>query len=406
MAGYLVTQNKKDCSGCGACKQICPRNAITMNQDDEGFLYPETNMDLCVNCDQCRQICPMEHGEKNQEEQYAWGGYYNSNEVRENSTSGGAFTALVETWFSKNSEAVIFGAEQISPTEIIHSYSLDLEGAKRFRKSKYLQSNTKDTYLEVKNFLKEGKCVLYSGTPCQISGLKKVLGTESGSERLLTVEVVCEGVPSPLYFSKYLAHLERRFRKKAVSLDWRDKNKRKWDFEFMKVTFDDGSAYKISRWFNPFWTIWLRHLMSRPSCYECPYTTRQRVADITIADLWGVHLYCPELYGKNGGSSLVVCNTEKGRNLWNIAKEKMYGHELDINDAIKYQGPMRKHIEFNPERNTFMKDLCSEQIDYKKLCRKWGSYPSPKLLWQKYVYGNRQKVALWNLKEKFKKSGR
>ena len=150
------------------------------------------------------------------------------------------------------------------------------------------------------------------------------------------------------------------------------------------------------RWFNPFWSVWLQHLMSRPSCYKCPFTTSERVADITLGDLWGVHLYCPELYGKNGGSSLVVCNTEKGKEVFKKARSQMYGHELRFEDALKYQGPMRKPIAENDKRDLFMTDLKSD-MDFKNLNKKWAEPPTIKLLFQKYIWGNRQKVFVWNM---------
>lgn len=153
------------------------------------------------------------------------------------------------------------------------------------------------------------------------------------------------------------------------------------------------------RWFNPFWSIWLNHLMSRPSCYECPFAEQGRTADITLGDLWGVHLYCPELYGKNGGSSLAVGNTEKGIEVLKAAEDYMYGHELKFEDALKYQSPMRKHIDDNPQRDAFMSDLESD-MSYREINKKWSKKPSLKLLWQKYVWGNRQKIFFWNLKQK------
>lgn len=153
------------------------------------------------------------------------------------------------------------------------------------------------------------------------------------------------------------------------------------------------------RWFNPFWSIWLKHLMSRPSCYECPFATTERTADISLGDLWGVHLYCPELYGENRGASLAVANTEKGKTILKAAETQMYGHELKFEDALKYQSPMRKHIDMNPERVRFMKDLKGD-MSVEKINKKWATKPTLKLLYQKYVWGNRQKVWLWNLLHK------
>lgn len=136
--------------------------------------------------------------------------------------------------------------------------------------------------------------------------------------------------------------------------------------------------------------------MSRPSCYECPFAKKERTADITLGDLWGVHLYCPELYGNNGGSSLMIGNSDKGIQIVKKAQESMYGHELKLEDALRYQSPMRKHISRNPNRDECMKDLQSD-MSYERINEKWARKPTLKLLWQKYVWGNRQKIWLWNL---------
>ena len=218
-------------------------------------------------------------------------------------------------------------------------------------------------------------------------------------DNLLLVEVMCEGVPAPAFIEKYVDHLNETKQDEVTHFDWRYKNGKHWDFEFMNASFRSGNKYKIARWFNPFWNLWLRHLMTRPSCYECPFATSKRVADITIADLWGVHIYCPELYANNKGASLVIGNSDKGIAFWDLAKVKCTGHTLDIDDVIRYQGPMRGHIKQNPDREEFMRDLTGS-MSYKQLVDKWYDKPTPKLLFDKYVWGNRQKVALWNLKHK------
>lgn len=399
MQGYLISNKEEECFGCGACYQSCPVQAISMEYDEDKFWYPVINEEKCIHCDKCRRVCPaVDENRKLNDIETAWGGYHADVKVREQSTSGGAFTAIAEEWLKQ--DGVIFGAELRKPTEIIHSYATSMEEAAKFRKSKYLQSDTKMTFKEVQTFLKEGKRVLYSGTPCQIAGLKCFLGKDADNENLLLVEVVCEGVPTPIYTEKHIEYLESKYNKKVTFIDWRDKNRNRWDFQFMKIGFDDSTEYKLSRWFNPFWSIWLKHLMSRPSCYTCPFATSKRGADITIADLWGVHLYCPELYGKNTGCSLVVCNTKKGVAYWEKVSPNMHGHFLKVEDALRYQSPMRKHIDANESRIDFMQDLKKE--DYKTICKKWATRPSLKLLYQKYVWGNRQKVALWNLKNKSK----
>ena len=408
MNGFLNNKKKEECCGCGACVQVCPKGAIVLKEDEEGFIYPVIDNNKCINCGLCHKVCSYEKTlEKYKENKSVFGGYNKDWKIREASTSGGAFSAIVEAYCDKN--YVIFGAVA-DGLKVYHTYVDNKNKIDIFRKSKYSQSNTKSSYKDVKKFLKDGKKVLYSGTPCQISGLRKYLINDK-TDNLLTVEVVCEGVPSPYYVRKLDEHLYKKYNSHISNLDYRykdshRKNHAKWDFEVMKIELENGKTLKKDRWFNPYWNIWLNHLMSRPSCYKCPYTTSDRVADITLGDLWGVHIYCPELYGHNGGTSLVIASTSKGKEVLEKTKEYMYGHDLDFSDALKYQGPMRKCIQENDNRIKFMNDLCDNNISYKQLTKKWYKKPGIKLLWSKYVWGNRQKVFFWNIKHKTKKGNK
>ena len=398
--------DKGKCCGCEACAQICSHNAIKMQEDAEGFRYPLINIENCVECGLCEKVCqyvipPV----KNTEEQRAFGGHISDEEILNDSTSGGAFTAIVNYWCDRN--YVIFGAEA-RILSVFHSYITDKSQLGRFRKSKYSQSVIGTAYHDAKQFLLEGKKVLFSGTPCQIAGLKSYLGNKV-YDNLLTVEVVCEGVPSPLLVRK----LEESFLKKRASkidvLDYRYKNNNKWDYQVMCIKYTNLSnnkkgIKKIDRWFNGFWSIWLNHLMSRPSCYSCLYTTKERIADITLGDLWGVHIYCPDLYNSNRGASLIITNTEKGAAVAEATlNDSFIGRELDFINALCYQGPMRKSISMNTEREAFMVDL-KGSLDYDSILKKWAKPSNIKLLISKYIWGNnRQKVNWWRFKRFFKK---
>lgn len=401
MIGFLNTKLKEECSGCSACSQVCPFDAIQMIEDEEGFLYPNVNAMKCVNCNLCHTVCPYENPVDSYEEKsIAFGGYIKNEKIRDESTSGGAFSAIVDGWCDDN--YVIFGAKS-DGLRVYHDFITDKNELFEFRKSKYSQSDMGDNYNKVKEFLKKGYKVLFSGTPCQIAALKSFLRRDN-TNNLLTVEVICEGVPTPLFVRKYNKWLLETYNSSIEKLDYRykdtrvNKNKAKWDFQIMFTKLKNGKEIKKDRWFNPFWSIWLNHLMSRPSCYKCPYTKKNRNADITLGDLWGVHLYCPELYANNTGCSLIVCNSAKGKDALEKARHLLYGHELDFDTALKYQSPMRKTIDYNPDREKFMKDI--QTMDYKKICDKWATKPSLKLLWSKYVWGNRQKIWYWNLKNK------
>ncbi|MGX8851833.1 Coenzyme F420 hydrogenase/dehydrogenase, beta subunit C-terminal domain [Amedibacillus sp. YH-ame10] len=399
--GYLESGKKEECTGCEACASICPKKAILMNEDMEGFRYPIIIQELCIHCSLCNKVCPYgyENELKNYEKPSVYGGYNISESVREESTSGGAFSAIVDTWYDESS--VIFGATS-DVLDVYHIYTESKYEYQKIRKSKYSQSVIGDTYAQVRKFLNEDRKVLFSGTPCQISGLKKFLKICNTSEdNLLTVEVICEGVPSPYFIRKYANYINMKYKSPITSIDYRHKDGKRWDFEVMSTRLKNGKYLKRDRWFNPFWSIWLQHLMSRPSCYQCPFTSTERIADITLGDLWGVHIYCPGLYGHNGGASLILCNTEKGEKAYQNARKKMNDSELNLNDALRYQSPLRNPISKNEKREVFMKDLADEKLGYKFICKKWADSSSLKLLFSKYVWGNKQKVRLWNFMHRF-----
>lgn len=393
--GYLETQKKRECFGCEACVQICGKDAICMCADEEGFRYPQIDLSKCVSCGLCRKVCPHKEGTLEPHDiKYAFGGYLKDQQLRQDSTSGGAFSAIAESWCQEG--YAIFGAAA-DGLEVSHSCVTDKVKLAGFRKSKYTQSKMGRSFIRAKEHLQKGERVLFSGTPCQIAGLKQFLNN-TPQEYLLTVEVVCEGIPSPKYLFSFQNDIKRRYGCGISEIDYRNKDKPRWDFNVMKLTLENGRDIYIDRWLNPFFTLWIGRLMSRPSCYGCPYTAQTGLADITLGDLWGVHQYCPELYGENKGASLVLCNTEKGIAAFSSAKKLMLGHELDTSNVLAFQKRLRMPIEENPQREAFMHDLLA--MDYRSLCGKWVPAPSLRLLWSKYVWGNRQKVFFWSLKNK------
>lgn len=399
--GFLLTGKKEDCFGCEACVQVCPRKAITMREDDEGFRYPIISQKDCIQCKLCERVCPTTNINACANKPIkTYGGYSLDAKLKEESTSGGFYSAIVNAWADE--DTFIFGAEA-NGLMVNHGWIKGLAELKRFRKSKYSQSNMHRVYCDVKQFLSEGNRVCFSGTPCHIAALKNFLGTLP-QDNLLTIEVVCEGVPSPFYIKKFTDWLCKKHCGDLLSLDYRYKDGRKWDFEVMQVQLQKDSKkvvkFKKDRWFNPFWSIWLQHLMSRPSCYICPFAKQARYADITLGDLWGVHLYCPDLYGRNGGASVAFCNTMKGVEAFTLARETLYSRELKFEDALRYQGPLRNHISMNSRRDGFMEDL--RRLEYEDLIKKWVKPITFRLWFSKYIWGNRQKVWLWNLIHKVK----
>ena len=392
---YLDSAIKADCFGCEACVQTCAVGAITMVADEDGFRYPRIDVAKCLKCGRCRQVCPAQETPVASAPRYTFGGYVRDCKTRDSSTSGGAFSAIAQSW--ADDDALIFGAESVG-LNVRHCSIRGVADLQRLRKSKYLQSTIGRSFAEVRDALRTGKRVLFSGTPCQVAGLKRFL-REVDDRNLLTVEVVCEGVPTPNYIRKFAEWLGNKKHADVLGIDYRFKDGRKWDFQVMQASLQNPTRgifkWKQDRWFNPFWSIWLQHLISRPSCYQCPFAKRERVADISLGDLWGVHLYCPDLYGRNGGASVVFCNTEKGVAALDKAKCLLFGRELNTEDAIRYQGPLRSHIKDNPARNECLRDI--RELPYEQIVRKWAKPPTLTLLFWKYVWGNRQKIAWWRL---------
>ena len=406
---YLETGIKRDCCGCEACASACPVGAISMSEDAEGFRYPSIDGSICVGCGRCRVACALPGWRfRDSGAQRGFGGSLLDAALLAESTSGGAFTAIASAFLEGG--GTVFGVGARGVFSARHSRADAVAGLAAFRGSKYVQSEVGGAYREACELLKAGRRVLFSGTPCQIAGLYGFLGGLAGSPLLLTVEVVCEGVPSPLFAKKQLAHISRRKLggRPIVAMRYRDKwdagcvRCDRWDFEGMSFTTADwsfrsssrfadvGRRYVVDRWLNPFWSIWLQHLISRPSCAECPFARRERVADITLGDLWGVHLYCPDLYNDDRGSSLVVCNTPEGLAAFEAASPDMAFRELDMDDVVRYQGPMRGPAGSDARRAECMADLRS--LGYREFVRKWARRPTLKLLVSKYLWGTNRQV--------------
>ena len=392
---YLNTEKRSHCTGCEACVQSCSQNAISFHFDDELFGYPVIDKEKCVNCGKCYECCPVGRQELlNTSTQYCFGGYSTDADVLQKSTSGGAFTEIVKGWCGDN--CVVFGAVQNSELQVEHKYITDIAELDIMRKSKYSQSRIGTAYCDCRRFLAEGKKVIFSGTPCQIAGLKAYLRNKD-YPNLLTIDVICEGVPSPKFIRSFVSYLEEKNKSKKISLDYSDKDNDRWDFNVMSALFQNGKTVKIDRWVNPFFDFWMQHIMSRPSCYECMYTSTNRAADITLGDLWGVHVICPELYNDNRGCSLILCNTEKGLDAFTSAQ--MIKRKLELEAVLKFCSRMRNPVQYNERREEFLSDL--DVMPFRTIKKKWYKGSSLKFLFSKYVYGsNRQKVNKYLRKQK------
>ena len=352
------------CCGCEACVLACPQHCISFKEDEEGFLYPEVNKEKCVECGVCENVCPiLNQGDKRVP--ISVHAAMNLNEaVRIGSSSGGIFILLAELTIKK--EGVVFGAAFNDRWEVWHSYAQSIKDCEKYKGSKYVQSRIGDSYKKAEEFLKNGRLVLFSGTPCQISGLKRYLRHEY--DNLLTVDVICHGVPSPGMFRWYLYEemqkvncqgdgknsvsfrpihsIPKRDALKGVNgveikdISFRDKSKgwKKYSFalDLAKATAD-GKQNTVSLSYtqdkNPFMKGFLRNLYLRPSCYDCPVRELKSGSDITLGDFWGIGRVLPSM-DDDKGVSAVLLNTEKGARYFN---------ELDVEKVLTNYDVIRRY---------------------------------------------------------------
>lgn len=360
---------KEECSGCGACVQICPEKAIEMKPDEYGFVFPEINNDICIECGLCIKVCPFKRKREDKKPLLTFAAQNKDKDILSKSASGGIFGALAV--YVLNDEGVVFGCtlnesfktEHISVDKINEIYKL--------QGSKYVQSDTKDTFKKAKKFLDEQKTVLFSGTPCQIDGLKSFLGKDY--ERLITVELICHGVPSETFFKSYIEWKEKTNDYKIKNFIFRDKIKNGMGLK-SKIYFenDNGKFTEEIAYANEYYLFFYIHGdISRESCYVCPYACGNRPGDITIGDYWGIEKAHPQVNTDNG-ISVVLVNNEKGKKI--IPNLNLELTESDFEKATPDNRCLYKPTEYGENRDKileiFIKDGAESVNDYfKKLIK-------------------------------------
>lgn len=364
--------NKQDCCGCSACVQRCPKHCITLKEDGEGFLYPHVNSDECIDCGLCEKVCPeLHHGERHIPlEVYA---AKNKDEsIRMQSSSGGIFTLLAEKVIQEG--GVVFGAAFDANWEVMHTYAETMEGLVDFRGSKYMQSRIGTAYQDAEYFLKQGRKVLFSGSPCQIKGLKLFL--RKNYDNLIAVDFICHGVPSPKVWREYLKEtIARKSGKNSVlpypipckigidTVDFRSKSTgwKKYSFALtLSETSVEGvkNTVLLSSVFseNPFMRAFLADLILRPSCYSCPSKSGRSGSDLTIADYWAIPQVAPE-FDDDKGVSLVLVQTEKGKSFYQSLKEKTTFIVTSYQEAQGANGGFKEKTPMHPKRSRFFTEF-------------------------------------------------
>lgn len=360
----IKLENKKDCCGCMACVQICPNECIGIKSDEEGFNYPSVNTDACINCGLCNKVCPIINNKKNQHIPLKVYASKNLNEdIRLESSSGGIFTALAEKIIKH--DGVVFGVSFDKHWNAVHTYTETIEGISAFRGSKYVQSYIGATYKEVKSYLKKGREVLFSGTPCQIAGLKRYLMKEYPN--LITIEILCHGVPSPKVWQKYLNEKKKEFKcNDIVQINFRDKIEG-WSKYHFTIKFKNGLKYDTPFYKDIFFKGFLNNLYLRPSCYSCKCKNDYTNSDIIIADYWNINEALPQ-YNDNKGISLILVNSEKGLSFIHSLSSQIEFIETGYDICIKKNGGFLENILIPEKRTKFFSlleknNLLSNNID-------------------------------------------
>lgn len=325
------------CTGCRACEQKCPTRSIKMIADEEGFLNAVIDASTCIHCMLCIKTCPQNTPiAKHQPKLVLAVRDKDDKELRE-SASGGAFMGMAKLIVEK--EGVVYGAAYNDSLVVEHCVAHNYEELKKLQSSKYVQSDTTNTFANVKASLKTHKTIVYSGTPCQIAGLKAFLGKDYDS--LYTIEIICHGVASPLLFQKYISWIEERIHSKVRLYNFRSKDKG-WGYRMCAIGDKETVSRSSDR--DSYYYHFIKGDVYRECCYQCLYCTRQRVADLTIGDYWGIEKEHPHFHSREG-VSVVLVNTEKGEQLWSHSSEEFCFTESLFEKAERHNHNLTKPTE-------------------------------------------------------------
>ena len=343
----MIVAKRADCCGCEACANVCPKNAITMTRDAEGFAYPKINPELCIHCGRCDATCPSLNFTKNFPTDFppTFVAIHPDEKIRRHSSSGGMFTALSEIILREG--GIVFGAGFDKNWHVMHTAAKSLDELENLRGSKYVQSQIGEVYRQVRDALKSSK-VLFSGTPCQCAGLRHFLGGDN--DNLLTVDILCHGAPSPALWESYIAELGRR--NDIAHVNFRSK-RNGWGSD-IEINYSDRGHYIRANSKNLYGKLFLNSLSERPSCHECKFKIPNGKSDLTIGDAWGVTKFAPEMYDKRG-TSVVFIHTDKGRKFFE--QTTLRTKQVNFLDAVNKNRTSVAAVVAEPRREKFFADF-------------------------------------------------
>ena len=359
-------KQREKCCGCQACYNSCPRGAITMIEDEYGFRYPKIDKSKCINCKICEKTFPMLIPSNDGKIISSWCVINKNDNERLESSSGGVFTLLAKEILKNN--GIVFGAVFDKDYNIVHSYIDNVDDLKKMQGSKYVQSNIGKSFIQAKNFLDDGKTVLFTGTSCQIEGLKLFLKKDYSN--LYTQDIICHGVPSPKVWRKYLEYQKNKYGD-IKNISFRNKD-HGWSLYQMKISFKSKIYCKCYK-DDSFMNVFLDDLCLRDSCYNCIFKKKYRNSDITLADFWGIDKV-KNKYNDDKGVSAVIINTKKGENIFEKIKKYCNYEKVELNDIIKYNSAYVQSSKLNKNRELFFKDI--NNMKFNRLAKKYIKKPS------------------------------
>lgn len=346
---HIVIHSAADCSGCTACAGVCTHSAIRMEPDRLGFLYPKVDESQCVDCGMCVKVCafhPEYDTSLNLATPVVYGGRHKDMREVMKSRSGAAFVAISD--YVLNHGGVVYGAGFADHFRVVHKRATNKAERDELRGSKYVQSDLTGIFSEVKTDLQNGRQVLFTGTPCQTAGLNAFVGKKLRAN-LLLADVVCHGAPAPNVWRDYLEYVEKKEHEPVTGVNFRDKELFGWDEHRETFTFGDKRAGTERK--KSYAIQYYSNILTRQSCSNCYFANTNRPSDITLADFWGIERVKSDANKDNKGVSLVLCNTEKGRELFDSVKAEMSIFPVLSNGYMQLN--LRQPTDAHPHRNEF-----------------------------------------------------
>ena len=349
----VLFNNKSECCGCGTCQLVCPKQAISMIEDQYGFIYPHIDYSKCISCHLCQNTCAYQNYNKTNSPLEVYALSLKDMNLLYKTASGGVFGGMAKEWINKG--GLVIGASLYysnNRLNLKHVCVDNMESLDKLLGSKYVQSNLNNIFVETKQYLELGKKILFSGTPCQISALKSYLRKEYIN--LVTVDLICHGVPNQKMFQEYIACEEKKENKVINNFKFRDKEKG-WGLN-AKIIYKDKKDKIIKSFDSSFYKLFLDCEIYRENCYSCPYANEFRQGDLTIGDYWGIEIAHPEYLKPSGhldqqkGISVLLVNTEKGKSLFEQNKDNYYYYISSFDKVSKHNKQLNHPSEKGQKR--------------------------------------------------------